>query len=76
MNSATLPSLPEPTVRRMAGMVEQAIALYYKINTFPGCIDSKSLNFNYMANIADGSCNTPTINFTLGGKFDIYDMLI
>lgn len=69
VNSVTLPELPEPTVRRMATMVEQAIALYYKINTFPGCIDSKSLNFNSMANVADGSCDIPSINFTLGGIY-------
>jgi len=71
VNSVTLPELPEPTVRRMATMVEQAIGLYYKINTFPGCIDSKSLNFNSMANVADGSCDIPSINFTLGGVYQI-----
>lgn len=69
VNSATLPSLPEPTVRQLASMVEKAIALYYKVNTFPGCLDPESLNFNYMANIGDGSCNAPAFNFTIGGVY-------
>lgn len=36
INSATLPSLPEPTVFRLAKIVQRAARLYYKVNTVAG----------------------------------------
>uniref|UniRef100_A0A8C6VAB9 MACPF domain-containing protein n=1 Tax=Naja naja TaxID=35670 RepID=A0A8C6VAB9_NAJNA len=64
-----LPELPEPTVRRVATTVENAIRLYYAINTHPGCVEPSSNNFNFQANVDDGSCQNPSTNYTFGGIF-------
>nr|XP_028593969.1 macrophage-expressed gene 1 protein-like [Podarcis muralis] len=64
-----LPELPEPTVRRVATVVEKAILLYYAVNTHPGCLKPESSNFNFQANVDDGSCQNPNTNFTFGGVF-------
>lgn len=64
-----LPELPEPTVMRVATTVENAIRLYYAVNTHPGCIKPESGNFNFQANVDDGSCQNPSTNFTFGGVF-------
>lgn len=64
-----LPELPEPTVYRVATTVENAIRLYYAINTHPGCVEPSSKNFNFQANVDDGSCQNPSTNYTFGGIF-------
>ncbi|XP_070583077.1 macrophage-expressed gene 1 protein-like [Erythrolamprus reginae] len=65
----SLPELPEPTVLRVATTVENAIRLYYAINTHPGCVEPSSTNFNFQANVDDGSCQNPSSNYTFGGVF-------
>lgn len=69
INTETLPHLPHPTVKRLAKTVEQAIRLYYAINTHPGCITSDSPNFNFQANVDDGTCQQMNTNFTFGGMY-------
>lgn len=69
INSATLPSLPAPTVGHLAQLVERAIVLYYKVNTIPGCTDFTAPNFYFQANIDDGTCNKTATNFTFGGVY-------
>ncbi|XP_007423140.1 macrophage-expressed gene 1 protein [Python bivittatus] len=64
-----LPELPEPTVHRVATTVENAIRLYYAINTYPGCVEPSSKNFNFQANVDDGSCQNLSTNFSFGGVF-------
>ncbi|NXS14042.1 MPEG1 protein, partial [Neodrepanis coruscans] len=65
----TLPELPSPTVKRLARLVETAIHRYYTFNTYPGCTNASSPNFNFHANTDDGSCKGSTANFTFGGAF-------
>ncbi|XP_029430234.1 macrophage-expressed gene 1 protein-like [Rhinatrema bivittatum] len=69
INVETLSDLPEPTVKRVAATLERAIRLYYAVNTHPGCVNINSRNFNFQANVDDGSCQDANTNFTFGGIY-------
>ncbi|XP_078078546.1 macrophage-expressed gene 1 protein-like [Mustelus asterias] len=69
VSPASVPELPEPTVRKVSQAIESAISLYYTVNTHPGCLDPSSPNFNFRANLDDGSCRDSGINFTFGGLY-------
>ncbi|XP_067841881.1 macrophage-expressed gene 1 protein-like [Heptranchias perlo] len=71
----TVPELPEPTVKKVSQTIERAINLYYTVNTHPGCLDLQSPNFNFKANIDDGSCKEMGTNFTFGGLYQECSML-
>ena len=53
ITTATLPGFPEPTVYRLAKIVQRAVRLYYKANTVAGCTDATSPRFNFEANVDD-----------------------
>lgn len=63
------PELPDITVRKVAGVVRDAIQRYYKYNTYHGCTSPDSPNFSFQANVDDNSCKAPSTNFTFGGVF-------
>lgn len=69
INSNTMPDLPQPTVSKVARSVSRAVERYYKINTRPGCVDVKSKNFNFQANVDDASCEGPATNLSFGGVY-------
>ncbi|XP_016278361.2 macrophage-expressed gene 1 protein [Monodelphis domestica] len=64
-----LPELQVPSVRRLALTVQKAIQQYYAVNTYPGCLQPKASNFNFQANVDDGSCEKAKHHFTFGGVF-------
>lgn len=69
INTNTLPDLPEPTVGKVAKSISQAIDLYYTVNTHRGCVKVDSTNFNFQANVDDGSCEGPATNLSFGGVY-------
>ncbi|KAL2091733.1 hypothetical protein ACEWY4_011531 [Coilia grayii] len=69
LTKTAFPDLPEPTVRKLAMSVRQAADRYYAINTRPGCVKPDSQNFNFQANVDDGSCEGPATNLSFGGVF-------
>ncbi|XP_078401261.1 macrophage expressed 1, tandem duplicate 1 [Cetorhinus maximus] len=65
----SLPELPGPTVKKLSRAIDRAVGLYYAVNTHPGCLDRRSPNFNFRANVEDGSCEGLATNFTFGGVY-------
>uniref|UniRef100_A0A2K5J7E3 Macrophage-expressed gene 1 protein n=1 Tax=Colobus angolensis palliatus TaxID=336983 RepID=A0A2K5J7E3_COLAP len=49
--------------------VETAVKRYYTFNTYPGCTDLNSPNFNFEANTDDDSCKGKMTNFSFGGVY-------
>ncbi|XP_037694251.1 macrophage-expressed gene 1 protein [Choloepus didactylus] len=69
INPDLLPGLPGPLVKKLSKTVEAAVRRYYTFNTYPGCTDLNSPNFNFQANTDDGSCEGKMTNFSFGGVY-------
>uniref|UniRef100_A0A8D2LI15 Macrophage-expressed gene 1 protein n=1 Tax=Varanus komodoensis TaxID=61221 RepID=A0A8D2LI15_VARKO len=69
ITSHHLPGLPSPTVTKLSRTVKTAISRYYTFNTYPGCTNPASPNFNFYANMDDGTCEGTARNFTFGGAY-------
>ncbi|XP_062382902.1 macrophage-expressed gene 1 protein-like [Sardina pilchardus] len=69
LSRAAFPNLPEPTVHKLATSVRKAIERYYAVNTRPGCVQQESQNFNFQANVDDGSCEGAATNLSFGGVY-------
>ena len=65
----SLPELPSPTLRQLIEYVYAGVHIYYSANTHHGCTDPSSPNFNFEANLNDGSCSSPRTNYSFGGVF-------
>ena len=70
INPNMLPDLPGPLVKKVSKTVETAVKRYYTFNTYPGCTDLNSPNFNFQANTDDGSCEGKMTNFSFGGVYE------
>jgi len=73
ISQSALPKVPYNDVLKIQQLVSNAINLYYRRNTYPGCTDRDSPNFNFIANVDDGSCKPPTTTYKLGGIFQTCD---
>ncbi|XP_061197783.1 macrophage-expressed gene 1 protein-like [Saccostrea echinata] len=63
------PELPASIRAKTYDSVKAAISAYYKFNTYKGCTDINSPNFNFNANVDDGTCLPPGKNLTIGGIY-------
>ena len=65
----SLPEMSEELTFELANVVEKATKQYYQHNTIKGCTKMDSPNFSFQANLDDGSCESPTNNYTFGGVY-------
>jgi hypothetical protein len=69
-----MPEVSRPTLIRVIAGLEKMVNRYYKFNTIRGCTSMDSNNFNFQANLDDGSCSAPSTNFTFGGVYQTCEM--
>ena len=69
LTSRAFPMIPLDTLRDVSTVVESSVLSYYRHNTYRGCTSVDSPNFNYSANLDDGSCRKPPTNHTFGGVY-------
>ena len=66
----SLPELPRSTRRKLRFAVHSAIRRYYYANTYKGCVDPGSPNFDYTANLdLPEACMPPETNTTFAGIY-------
>ncbi|KAG2464053.1 MPEG1 protein, partial [Polypterus senegalus] len=71
LNKESFPYVSDPTIEKVSQSVEKAIMMYYTVNQHPGCLKSNSPNFNFQANVNDGSCEGVATNFGFGGVYQV-----
>ena len=69
ITTGTIPELPPTAIRDLADTVYSAINRYYSTNTMRGCTQLSSSNFNFQANVDDGTCQAVRSNFGFGGIY-------
>ena len=72
---SALPDLPPMSVLLTANSVYNAISRYYKYNKQLGCTNPRYKEFNFQANLDDGSCGKQASNFSFGGMYQTYTAL-
>lgn len=71
---STVPELPDPLRRDVISEVFSAVEQYYKYNTHTGCTKLGSKNFDFHANLDDGSCQRAPTNYSFGGLYQTCDL--
>lgn len=70
ITGVTLPEIPSSTRRKLRHELRSAILRYYYANTYKGCVDPSSPNFDYIANLGvAAACLPPETNTTFGGVY-------
>ncbi|OWF37401.1 Macrophage-expressed gene 1 protein [Mizuhopecten yessoensis] len=69
ITASAFPELPNYIVPDLFKHIQHAVYLYYKFNTYRGCTNAKSKNFNRRANVDDGTCTPFSTNFSFGGVY-------
>lgn len=68
-SAQTLPELPPSILFPLVQTVKSAVEEYYKFNIYRGCTNLDSPNFSFIANVDDGTCESPETNYTFGGVY-------
>lgn len=66
---ANFPQYTPARLERVRSLLQASIDEYIERNTVRGCTQRGAENFNYQANLDDGSCAPPTHNYTWGGVY-------
>ncbi|XP_065195200.1 macrophage-expressed gene 1 protein-like [Sycon ciliatum] len=70
ISSFTLAGLPTPTIQEITRGIAGAAGVYLLSNTYVGCPDPNSPNFDYQVNAGDKTlCQQTSHNYTFGGVF-------
>ncbi|XP_061178925.1 macrophage-expressed gene 1 protein-like [Saccostrea echinata] len=69
ISTQTLPELPPSILYPLVQTVKGAVEEYYKFNVYRGCTNIDSPNFSFIANVDDGTCESPETNYTFGGVY-------
>ncbi len=75
ITAATIPELPSFLLAQVSKSVYKATAKYYNVNTQVGCTKYIAENFDFNANIDDGSCKVAQQNYTFGGLYQTCENL-
>ncbi|XP_055470196.1 macrophage-expressed gene 1 protein-like [Psammomys obesus] len=66
-----LPDFPQHVLEKLSKTVETAVKSYYNFNTYPGCTNVDSPNFDFQANMDDGSCDGKMAISPFGGVYQV-----
>lgn len=69
INKEQFPELPKSIRVQTYDSIKAAISAYYRFNTYKGCTDINSPNFNFNANVDDGTCLPAGKNLSIGGVY-------
>uniref|UniRef100_T1IZ34 MACPF domain-containing protein n=1 Tax=Strigamia maritima TaxID=126957 RepID=T1IZ34_STRMM len=67
------PNAPHMVLRNVYEMLGKTIQDYYKFNIHGGCTQPTSPNFDYSANLEDGSCEALVNDHSFGGVYQTCD---
>uniref|UniRef100_T1JN82 MACPF domain-containing protein n=1 Tax=Strigamia maritima TaxID=126957 RepID=T1JN82_STRMM len=69
ISPSKFPNAPLWLLKKMHVMLTKTIQNYYTFNSRLGCTKAKSPNFDYNANVDDGSCEAVSHNHSFGGVY-------
>ena len=69
ISTSNVPEIPDVLLVEVSQYIYKAVRKYYQVNTHHGCTNPQSSNFNFQANLEDGSCKMTQQNYTFGGMY-------
>ena len=69
ISTSNVPEIPDVLLVEVSQYIYKAVRKYYQVNTHHGCTNPQSSNFNFQANMEDGSCKMTQQNYTFGGVY-------
>ncbi|PAV59263.1 hypothetical protein WR25_09904 isoform B [Diploscapter pachys] len=69
------PQFDNGLIMKLRKTLNDAISAYYQHNIIKGCTDRSAANWNFQANVEDGSCKFNNNTYPFGGIFQICEPL-